>query len=185
MTKTVKQLGKKWSVSNLFPSNGSYTDDTINRYPQEPLPMNQRTLIALAAGVTALILVVIALVMPRLSSPATVPAPTVAAAPPTNTATGAQSPAVPTAYAVSADQAGTLALTSAAGATLAGTPVLVTYQGVVAYEVPLSTGLAYVDATSGQVIMAPVAPDATAGSGATTGGGAEGQEDGEEEDDDD
>lgn len=148
--------------------------------------MNQRVMIALAAGVTALILVFTAFVMPRLSSSGPTPAPTVAVAPPpTMTVPGAQPQATPATYAISADQAGTLALNSAAGATLTGTPILVTYQGVVAYEVPLSTGLAYVDAASGQVITAPLAPGATAGSGATTGGSAEEQEDGEAEDEDD
>ncbi|HMQ34623.1 MAG TPA: hypothetical protein PKD53_28060, partial [Chloroflexaceae bacterium] len=72
-------------------------------------------------------------------------------------------------------------LTSAAGATLAGTPTLVTYQGIVAYEVPLSTGFAYVAATSGQLLAAPGAAGTTAGSGTLTGGDGGAHDGGEHE----
>jgi hypothetical protein len=153
--------------------------------------MSQRAMLAAAAAMTAFVLVLLAVVLPGLSSSGAAPAPTAAAAPvQVSPATDAQPQAAPSAaqpqtapasYAVSADQAGSLALTAAAGATLAGAPELVTYQGVVAYEVPLSTGFAYVDATNGQILAAPGAAGTTAGSGTMTGGEEDEHEDAEDE----
>jgi hypothetical protein len=91
-------------------------------------------------------------------------------------ATGSKPQTGPATYAVSVDQAGVLAIAGAPGVTLAGTPAIVTYQGVVAYEVPLSTGLAYVDATSGKVLTAPGTAGATPAGGANGGGGDGGGE---------
>ena len=84
-----------------------------------------------------------ATVIPPTVIPPTVIPPTVI--PPT-----AQSSTV--GYPISAEQAGMLALAGAPGATLTGAPTLVSFQGVIAYKVPLDAGMAYVDATSGQVI---------------------------------
>lgn len=155
--------------------------------------MGQRAMLAAAAAVTALVLVLFAVVLPGLSSSSAAPAPTTAVVPAqVSPATNAQPQAAPTvappqtapaSYAVSPDQAGSLALTTAAGATLAGTPELVTYQGVVAYEVPLSTGFAYVDATSGQILASPGATGTTSGSGTQTGGDGGEHEGGEHDDD--
>jgi hypothetical protein len=146
--------------------------------------MSQRATLAAAAAATAFVLVLFAVVLPGRSSSSAVPAPTAAAAPAQGSpVTNAQPQTAPASYAVSAEQAGSLALTSAAGATLAGTPELVTYQGVVAYEVPLRTGFAYVDATSGQILAAPGAAGTTLGSGTITGGEG-GEHEGDEHDDD-
>ncbi len=158
---------------------------------------NQRALLAAAAALTAFVLVMVAFVIPGLSSSSAnsttaVPATSVTV----NPTTASQPQAAPTvaqtqggtsSYAISADQAGTLALNNAPGSSLNGTPGLVTYQGIVAYEVPLSTGMAYIDASSGQVLAAP---GSNAGSGGTTTGGEGGEggedgEDGEDGDDDD
>ncbi|MEN9938032.1 MAG: hypothetical protein RLZZ387_4611 [Chloroflexota bacterium] len=161
--------------------------------------MNQRALLAAAAAVTAFVLVLFAVVLPGLSSSSAAPAPTTISAPadvspvmvtqPQAAPTAAEPQTVPVSYTVSADQAGSLALTTATGATLAGTPELVTYQGVVAYEVPLSTGFAYVDAMSGQVLATPGATGTTSGGGEGgehEGGEHEGGEhEGGEHDDDD
>jgi uncharacterized membrane protein YkoI len=70
-------------------------------------------------------------------------------------------PAAPT-YPVTPDQAIAAALAAAPGATLAGTPELVSYQGTPAFEVPLNWGMVYINATTGTVLHngAP-APTAT------------------------
>jgi hypothetical protein len=143
--------------------------------------MNRRSLIAIAAAAAALILLLVAVVAPRFSSPSTTPVPTSAPATP---ATGSLPQTGPATYAVSVDQAGVLAIAGAPGVTLTGTPAIVTYQGVVAYEVPLSNGLAYVDATSGKLLTAPGTAGATPANGTTSGGG-EGGEGGEGGDNDD
>lgn len=162
--------------------------------------MNRRSMLMIAAVVTALVLVLIAVVAPGLTGTAGSPAPTTAAVPdqpasapttaaqPAGAPTTAAAPAQTTtnaqttgSYPVSADQAGTLAISGAPGATLSGTPTLVSYQGIVAYEVPLSTGMAYVDATTGQVIASfATNGGTTVNSGGTVQGG-EGGESGEHE----
>ena len=55
-------------------------------------------------------------------------------------------------YAVSAEQAGSIALGTVGGATLLQEPRLVSFQGTVAYEVELDQGTVLVDASSGQVL---------------------------------
>jgi hypothetical protein len=144
--------------------------------------MNRRSLIAIAAAAAALILLGVAVVSPRFSSPSPTPVPTAVPATP---ATGSLPQTGPVTYAVSADQAGVLAIAGAPGVTLTGTPAIVTYQGVVAYEVPLSNGLAYVDATSGTVLTAPGTAGATPVGGANGGGGGEGGGEGGEGSDND
>ncbi len=57
-----------------------------------------------------------------------------------------------TAYPVSAEQAGNIALSNAPGASLLQQPRLVNLQGTAAYEVLLDRGQVFVDATSGQVL---------------------------------
>ncbi|HMQ35151.1 MAG TPA: peptidase, partial [Chloroflexaceae bacterium] len=100
--------------------------------------MSQRVLLAAAAAATAFVLVLFAVVLPGLSSSSAAPAPTAAAVPvQVGPTTDAQPQTAPVGYAVSAEQAGALTLPSAAGATLARTPTLGTYQGIVAYEMPL------------------------------------------------
>jgi hypothetical protein len=165
-------------------------------------------LLTWSAVVTAAVLILLALWFSRPgATPAVAPEPTVVAVPPAPIVTAAPqipaataaapvataaAPAATTAqpqtgtvtYPVSAEQAGTLALAGSPGTTLAGTPSLVSFQGVVAYEVPLDAGMAYVDATSGQILAAP---GTTGGSSTTGGSGGEGGEDGEDgegEDDD-
>jgi uncharacterized membrane protein YkoI len=83
-------------------------------------------------------------------------------------------PAAPT-YAVSPDIAAAIALGAVPGATLSHAPDLVSFQGLVAYEVVLDRGTIYVDANSGQVLYngATIA--------AATGGGGHHHEEGEHE----
>jgi hypothetical protein len=147
--------------------------------------MNRRTLIAVVVSVATLVLVFVAFAAPRPPSAGTRAVPQAATAQPlASPVTGAQPQTGPATYAISVDQAGVIALAGAPGVTLTGTPAIVTYQGVVAYEVQLSTGMAYVDAATGQVLAAPAATGT--GGGATTGEGGEGQgEGGEGQDDDD
>jgi uncharacterized membrane protein YkoI len=57
-----------------------------------------------------------------------------------------------TAYPISAEQAGSIALSNAPGASLLQEPQLVNLQGTSAYEVLLDRGQVFVDATSGQVL---------------------------------
>ena len=57
-----------------------------------------------------------------------------------------------TTYPVSAEQAGSIALSSVPGASLLQQPRLVNLQGTAAYEVLLDRGQVFVDATSGQVL---------------------------------
>jgi len=57
-----------------------------------------------------------------------------------------------TGYPVSPDQAANIAQNVAPGATLLQQPRLVNVSGTIAYEVKLSQGLVYVDATTGQVL---------------------------------
>ena len=85
----------------------------------------------------------------------------------------AQSQTNPTSYPISAADATKLALAAVPGATVptTATTSLVQFQGVIAYEVSLDVGFAYVDATTGQVLSAP-----TTGTGATGGEGGEGGE---------
>lgn len=64
----------------------------------------------------------------------------------------AQAPATTPTYAVSVEQAKSIALNIVPGATVVRVPDLVNYQGAVAYEVVLDKGTLYIDATSGQVI---------------------------------
>jgi hypothetical protein len=168
--------------------------------------VNRRSLLTWSAVMTTVLLILLALWLSRPgATPAVVPEPTAAAAPQVPATTAA--PQVPAAtaaapvatvvepsatttqpqtgtvsYPVSAEQAGTLALAGAPGTALSGTPSLVSFQGVVAYEVPLDTGMAYVDATNGQVLAAP----GTTGGSSTTGGtGGEGEGEGDDDDDDD
>jgi len=55
-------------------------------------------------------------------------------------------------YAVSADDAVNIALSSVPGSTLLQQPRLVNLNGAVAYEVALDKGYVYVDTNNGQVI---------------------------------
>ena len=57
-----------------------------------------------------------------------------------------------TAYPISAEQAGSIALSNTPGASLLQQPQLVNLQGTAAYEVLLDRGQVFVDATSGQVL---------------------------------
>ncbi|NNJ12721.1 hypothetical protein EKD04_020560 [Chloroflexales bacterium ZM16-3] len=167
--------------------------------------MNRRKTRTISAVITAIILITIgAFVANRSRDTASSPQPTSApAAEPVSVTTAAQPASITTAaqpasittaaqpasittaaqpatYPVSADQAGTVALASAPGAAISGTPALVSYQGAVVYEVTLDTGLVYVDATSGQV-LANTATNAT--TNVTTSVG-EGGEDGEDDEHD-
>jgi hypothetical protein len=161
--------------------------------------MNTRTTRTISAVMTAIILIAIgAFVANRSGDTASSPQPTSApAAQPVSATTVAQPASITTAaqpvsapaaqpasattvaqpatYPVSADQAGTVALASAPGAALSGTPALVSYQGAVVYEVTLDTGLIYVDANSGQV-LANTATNATTNVTTNAGQGGEGDE---------
>ncbi|OGO66863.1 MAG: hypothetical protein A2Z37_08485 [Chloroflexi bacterium RBG_19FT_COMBO_62_14] len=90
-------------------------------------------------------------------------------------------------YPVSPEQAAMIAMGVVPGATLTATPELVSFQGVVAYEVILSRGKVYVDATSGAVLYNGTGGGAAvAQSGRGGGGGGHADDDdhkGEEEHD--
>ncbi|NTW02869.1 MAG: hypothetical protein HGA19_16575 [Oscillochloris sp.] len=124
--------------------------------------MNRRTLLTLAAALTAIVLVLLASMFNGNGTAAkNDTAPSVATvvqpitAPQVSTGSAAQPQTDAASYSVSAEQAGTLACAGVPGATLTGTPSLVSFQGVAAYEVPLDVGMAYVDANSGQVLATP------------------------------
>jgi Peptidase propeptide and YPEB domain len=55
-------------------------------------------------------------------------------------------------YAISANDAANIALSSVPGSTLVQQPRLVNFNGTVAYEIQLDAGYVYIDAQSGQVI---------------------------------
>lgn len=114
--------------------------------------MAQRMALATAAGLIAFVVVLLGAVGVYLAAanpagPTTVAAPVV----PPPAAPGAERPAAPT-YPVSADDAASIALTTAPGAALTADPRLVNVNGTAAYEVALDQGMVYVDATSGQVL---------------------------------
>jgi len=64
----------------------------------------------------------------------------------------AQAVQQPTGYAVTPEQALLVALGAAPGNAPGAVPELVSFQGIAAYEVALSGGLVYVDATTGSVL---------------------------------
>ncbi len=59
-------------------------------------------------------------------------------------------------YAVSAEEAGTIALDAAPGSRLRQTPGLVNFEGTIAYEVLLNQGVVYVDAERGDILYSSV-----------------------------
>jgi uncharacterized membrane protein YkoI len=77
-------------------------------------------------------------------------------------------------YAISPETAAAIALGAAPGTTLSRVPELVSFQGMVAYDVLLDRGTVYVDATSGQILYNGAAV-------AVASGGGGGHEDGEHE----
>jgi uncharacterized membrane protein YkoI len=70
---------------------------------------------------------------------------------PASTSTPAQEPTVT--YPISPELAASIALSVAPGSSLVQNPVLISFQGAVAYEVTLNTGRVYVDANSGQILF--------------------------------
>lgn len=90
---------------------------------------------------------------PALPVPAPVAGPVLMQAPP-RPAPPQPQPQAPSSprYPVSPDAAANVAVAAVRGARLNGTPDLVEFQGVAAYEVPLDRGNVYVDATSGKVL---------------------------------
>lgn len=76
-------------------------------------------------------------------------------------------PAAPPAYPISPDAAAGIALGAAPGATLTRAPELVSFQGMVAYEVVLDRGTVYVDANNGQLLYngATIVVDSGGGGG--------------------
>ena len=109
--------------------------------------MHSRASRTLASIIAAIILVLIGVVIAkRPIATGGAPAPA-AAAQPGDTTREQQG-----GYMVSADQASSIALASAPGATVTGAPMLVSYKDAIFYEVTLDTGMVYVDVTSGQVI---------------------------------
>ncbi len=154
--------------------------------------MDKRSLVAWSAGLTAVVLIALAVWVGRPAGTSSgTPEPTVvralqptvaSAAQPTVASvaqpvvvTATQSLTSTTTYTVSADQADTLALAAVPGAKLTGATTLVSFQNVPAYEVTLDAGLIYVDASTGMVLNPP-----TTTSGAFGGfGGGEGGEGGE------
>jgi hypothetical protein len=106
--------------------------------------MNQRTLLVIAAALTAFALVIAGGVAALVSQPQAL-----AAQP---TAVPAAEPSEAALAAVSPDMARAIALAAAPGSVVLRDPELVLYQGAVAYEVALNSGAVYVDANSGAVL---------------------------------
>lgn len=127
--------------------------------------MKQRTALFAAVALTAFVLVLAGGIIGALTQP--VPAaPAVLSTEDQSLTTNSQSPALApagaqTSYAVSAQQASKIALTTVSGATLTQTPQLVNLQGTAAYEVVLDRGTLYVDAQSGQVLSDTTSNPAT------------------------
>ncbi|GAB4206047.1 MAG: hypothetical protein OHK0022_32740 [Roseiflexaceae bacterium] len=138
--------------------------------------MSQRTMLMLATGLTAFVLVVVGALASGQFAPAATPAigrDQAAAADPNAGAQTlpeqpdpraapteqAQQPAQPTTsgYPVTPEQAAQAALAVLPGAQLLAPAELVDAQGIAAYEVRLDQGTLYVAATSGTVLNAPVA----------------------------
>lgn len=119
--------------------------------------MNQRKALIVSAAITAFVLVIIGGLAARLSM--TSPAQPVEAAPvaaPAEVASAGAIPAgapVPVTYPVSADQAAQVALNAEPGTSLTADPVLVNFEGTVAYEVALDRGNVYVDAGSAAILF--------------------------------
>lgn len=78
-------------------------------------------------------------------------------------------------YPVSSRRAALIALRAAPGASLLETPSLVSFQGGVAYEVQLDSGLVYIDAFSGQVVYNGTKPKSLAPVPSVAGDGGEGE----------
>jgi hypothetical protein len=179
-------MGRDLTTLSRFQEGRSMLSKVLHNIDERFFCMNRRTTRLIVAAAAAIILVVIGIVvMNRSSSTGGSPQPAVAspqsavASPQPASATVSQSGNYP----VSTDQAGTIALASAPGATMTGAPMLVSYQGAIVYEVTLDTGMVYVDATSGKVLANTATNAATA---APNGGqGGEGGEGGEGGDNDD
>jgi len=143
--------------------------------------MSQKTMLVLAASLTAFVLVITGGVFARVSDAsasgdlAAVINPTVrdlwnqreaaywslinqanqrlqAGNAPSPMAGAATPPGQVFSAAVSPNQAAMLALLSAPGATLTRQPELVSYEGIPAYEVATTYGFVYIDATTGSVL---------------------------------
>jgi uncharacterized membrane protein YkoI len=88
---------------------------------------------------------------------------------PTIAPTPTQEPTV--VYPISPDMAAYLALSATPGSYLVRAPDLISFQGVVAYEVTLNSGRVYVDANDGQILFNGAAITSAGGSGSSAGGG--------------
>lgn len=138
-------------------------------------PMRQKTALFLAVMLSALVLMAIATIGERLNglaaaldAPSTAPSQTDIASTSVDGATDLAPLLEPTttpAYAVTIDQATSIARKAAPQASLVSAPELVNLQGTVAYEVVLNRGKVYVDANSGallyngaQVLLPTVTP---------------------------
>lgn len=73
-------------------------------------------------------------------------------------APAASQPAAESGLAVSAEAAGQIALAAAPNSAITAAPLLVDFQGTVAYEVATAAGLIYVDADTGTVLFNGAAP---------------------------
>ncbi len=136
--------------------------------------MSQRLVIALAGGLTGLMLVVAAAVGFSLFSRTAATAQAQVAPLPVQVPTQAPAAGDTAAQAaLSPDVAAQIALNVAPGASVTRTPELVSYNGTVAYEVLLDQGKVYVDANNGKVLSNSV-QQTTGGCGQF--GGREGSE---------
>jgi len=86
-------------------------------------------------------------------------------------------------YPISVEEAARNALVAAPGATLLGTPELVSVNGVAAYEVALRSGNVYVDANTGRILYSDVQASGISSSPQLRVRGGD-EDDGEREDDD-
>jgi uncharacterized membrane protein YkoI len=97
------------------------------------------------------------------------------AATPTTEPTPSLEPTV--VYPISSDRAAYIALSAAPGSYLVKNPELVSFQGVVAYEVTLNSGQVYVDANNGQILFNGAANSGAGGR--NTGTRGEGDDEGD------
>jgi len=114
--------------------------------------MIKRPALAIALGLTTFILTIAAVLFYQVQTSTTVVSATTGQPAEATNQPASPASAVAPAENISPDQAVTAALKATPGGQLLRAPELVNYMGIVAYEVPLSTGMVYVDSNTGRVL---------------------------------
>ena len=114
--------------------------------------MIKRPALAIAIGLTTFIMTIVAVLAYQVQTSMLVASAEVNTAPVANSQPASPASAVVPAPKISPDQAATSALKATPGGQLLRTPELVNYMGIVVYEVPLSTGMVYVDINTARVL---------------------------------